>query len=120
MKVIHPTKKAIIIWNTLAIAGGLVFGDSGYVYTALAMFLAVALFSFKYDFKENNGSTWNYFLIGAFALFNASNFGPIGLNLTIIGAVNMYILYFAIIPMIKGVKSSYQTYSNNNKGENHE
>ena len=120
MKVIHPTKKAIIIWNTLAIAGGLVFGDSGYIYTALAMFLAIALLALKYDFKDNKGSVANYFLIGAFALFNASNFGAIGMNLTIIGTVNMYILYFAIIPMIKGVKSSYQTYSNNNKGENHE
>lgn len=99
MQKLQPRKRDIIIWNTAAIIGGLIGGDTGYVYTCLGLFLIYVASSFFYEFKTTKGSRWNYFIIGFFALFNFQYFGPIGLSLTIQSAINMYLMFMLVIPL---------------------
>lgn len=121
MQKLQPRKRDIVIWNTLAIMGGLIGGNVGYVYTCLAMFIAYTAFSFFYEFKTTKGSRLNYFIVGFFALFNYQFFGPLGLSLTIQSTINMYLMFMLVIPLGYKARAKYKaTYSNNNKGENHE
>jgi ABC-type transport system involved in multi-copper enzyme maturation permease subunit len=112
MQRLQPRKRDIVIWNTLALMGGLIGGDSGYVYSCLALFIAYTVGSFFYEFKTTKGSKWNYFIIGFFALFNFQFFGPIGLSLTIQSAINMYLMFMLVIPLGYKARAKRQaTYS---------
>lgn len=108
MQRLQPRKRDIVIWNTAAIMGGLIGGDTGYVYTCLALFIAYTTFSFIRPFKTTKGSRWNYFIIGFFALFNWNFFGPIGLSLTIQAAINMYLMFMLVIPLGYKARDKYK------------
>lgn len=124
MKLIHPKIKDIVTWNTLAIMGGLAFGNNGYVYTTLALFLIYISIAVVFGVKESNQSKWRNFtntlVIGSFALFNFQFFGPIGLDLTVQATINMYLMFFAFFPLVRLARAKHTNYSHNNKGENHE
>ena len=109
MRTTQPRKRDIVIWNTLAIMGGLIFGDIGYVYATLALFLVYVSLSLVYEFKNEKGSQANFFIIGAFALFNLQFFGPVGLGLTIQSAVNMYLMFLLVIPMANLAKDKFKS-----------
>lgn len=108
MRTTHPRKRDVIIWNTLAIVGGLIGGDLGYVYTTMALFIGYVIWSLIYDFNNEKASRANFFIIGAFALFNLQFFGPVGLGLTVQSAVNMYIMFLLVIPMANMAKEKYK------------
>lgn len=108
MRTTHPRKRDIVIWNTLAIMGGLILGDTGYVYTTIALFLVYVGMSLIYEFKNEKSSRANFFIIGAFALFNLQFFGPVGLGLTIQSAVNMYLMFLLVIPMANLAKEKFK------------
>ena len=108
MRTTHPRKRDIVIWNSLAIMGGLIGGDTGYIYTTLALFFTYVTWSLTQDFKNEKGSQWNFFIIGAFSLFNMQFFGPIGLSLTIQSAINMYIMFLFVIPMANLAKTRFK------------
>lgn len=121
MKITHPRKRDIIIFNISAIMGGLAFGDIGYIYTTMAMFFIYTVLSFFINVTADKASRLNYFLVGGFVLFNYSFFGITGLNLTIQSTINMYLLFMLIIPLGKIAKAKYKAhYSTKTTGENHE
>lgn len=121
MKILHPRKRDIVIWNMLAIAGGLTFGNTGYIYTTMAMFFIYTGLSLFINVATSKPSRLNYFLIGGFALFNYQFFGPIGLSLTIQSLTNMYLMFMLVIPLGQVAKTKYKlTYSTITTGEHHE
>lgn len=118
---IQPTKKEIVAWNLTAMSAGLIGGDTAYIYTAMAMFLVFTVLALLYEFKERKASRLNYFIIGTFAILNFQIAGPTGLSLTVMSAINMYLMFYLIMPLAQVARSKYKTtYSTTTTGENHE
>jgi hypothetical protein len=108
MKRLQPRKRDILIWNTIALIGGLIGGNIGYIYTSFALFIVYVAMSFFYEFKTTKGSKLNYFIIGFFALFNFQFFGPTGLSLTIQSTINMYLMFLLVIPLAYKAREQYK------------
>ena len=121
MRKIEPAKKEIVAWNLTAMIAGLIGGDTAYIYAAMAMFLAFSFLALVYEFRERKASRLNYFIIGTFAILNFQIAGPTGLSLTVMSAVNMYLMFYLIIPLAQSARNKYKaTYSKTTTGENHE